>query len=204
MVEDTAFSRLNLLYPIYIGASFISTKIGTSSRAESYVLNVVQNLRAVGLIDDGGKPTDLAAKLRNDNRYSEACKEIIQSVYPSELTQFGYTSSQRREIQEWFLVSAGLSETTARKKAAFYRILVSEIDPNELLGSNEDDLEEKPQDEADEAESKKVVKPKKVDLDSNQKNIILTVRMEINLPSGADAETYDNIFKSIKENLLND
>ena len=146
----------------------------------------------------------MAAKLRNDNRYSEACKEIIQSVYPSELTQFGYTSSQRREIQEWFLVSAGLSETTARKKAAFYRILVSEIDPNELLGSNEDDLEEKPQDEADEAESKKVVKPKKVDLDSNQKNIILTVRMEINLPSGADAETYDNIFKSIKENLLND
>ncbi len=82
--------------------------------------------------------------------------------------------------------------------------MVSEIDPNELLGSNEDDLEEKPQDEADEAESKKVVKPKKVDLDSNQKNIILTVRMEINLPSGADAETYDNIFKSIKENLLND
>ena len=31
MVEDTAFSRLNLLYPIYIGASTISTKIGTSS-----------------------------------------------------------------------------------------------------------------------------------------------------------------------------
>ena len=31
MVEDTAFSGLNLLYPIYIGASTISTKIGTSS-----------------------------------------------------------------------------------------------------------------------------------------------------------------------------
>ena len=32
MVEDTAFSGLNMLYPIYIGASFISTKIGTSSK----------------------------------------------------------------------------------------------------------------------------------------------------------------------------
>jgi len=31
----------------------------------------------------------------------------------------------------------------------------------------------------------------------------LTVRIEINLPSGGDKETYDNIFKSIKENLLN-
>ena len=191
-------SRLRQAVPRVVDESYIRTITG---RAESYALNVVQNLRAIGLINDEGKPTDLAAKLRNDNRYSEACKEIIQSVYPPELTQHGYTSSQRREIHEWFLVSAGLSESTARKKAAFYRILVSEIDPNELLGSYEDDLEEKLQDEA---ESKKVVKPKKVALDPNQKHITLTVRMEINLPSGADAETYDNIFKSIKENLLND
>ncbi len=29
LVDDTAFSGLNLLYPIYIGASTISTNIGT-------------------------------------------------------------------------------------------------------------------------------------------------------------------------------
>ena len=30
----------------------------------------------------------------------------------------------------------------------------------------------------------------------------LSVRIEINLPANATKETYDNIFKSIKENLI--
>jgi hypothetical protein len=34
-------------------------------------------------------------------------------------------------------------------------------------------------------------------------NVGLTVRIEINLPAGGDKETYDTIFKSIRENLLN-
>lgn len=33
--------------------------------------------------------------------------------------------------------------------------------------------------------------------------VALTVRIEINLPAGGDKETYDNIFMSIRENLLN-
>jgi hypothetical protein len=31
----------------------------------------------------------------------------------------------------------------------------------------------------------------------------LTVRIEINLPSSGDQDTYDKIFKSIRENLIN-
>ncbi|MGA7656764.1 MAG: hypothetical protein WCA96_08305 [Methylocella sp.] len=37
-----------------------------------------------------------------------------------------------------------------------------------------------------------------------KKDMALTVRIEINLPAEASAETYDNIFKSIKANLLNE
>jgi hypothetical protein len=33
--------------------------------------------------------------------------------------------------------------------------------------------------------------------------VALTVRIEINLPASGDQETYDRIFKSIRENLLN-
>lgn len=40
-------------------------------------------------------------------------------------------------------------------------------------------------------------------LGQNQKSSLgLTVRIEINLPADGSKETYDNIFKSIKENLL--
>jgi hypothetical protein len=38
---------------------------------------------------------------------------------------------------------------------------------------------------------------------STSANFGLTVRVEINLPSDGDQETYDRIFRSIKENLLN-
>jgi hypothetical protein len=38
----------------------------------------------------------------------------------------------------------------------------------------------------------------------SKKEMALTVRIEINLPAEASAETYDNIFKSIKVNLLNE
>jgi hypothetical protein len=37
----------------------------------------------------------------------------------------------------------------------------------------------------------------------NQRNVGLTVRIEVNLPAAGDQETYDKIFRSIRENLLN-
>jgi hypothetical protein len=39
--------------------------------------------------------------------------------------------------------------------------------------------------------------------DGGNRNLGLTVRIEINLPATGDQETYDMIFKSIRENLLN-
>lgn len=39
--------------------------------------------------------------------------------------------------------------------------------------------------------------------DVSAREVGLTVRIEINLPVSDDKKTYDNIFKSIKENLLN-
>ena len=38
---------------------------------------------------------------------------------------------------------------------------------------------------------------------NNRNQFGLTVRIEINLPAEGDQETYDRIFKSIRENLLN-
>ena len=38
---------------------------------------------------------------------------------------------------------------------------------------------------------------------SRKDSVGLTVRIEINLPAAGDQETYDRIFRSIRENLLN-
>ncbi|MEC9369657.1 MAG: hypothetical protein VX871_13305 [Pseudomonadota bacterium] len=39
---------------------------------------------------------------------------------------------------------------------------------------------------------------------SERRDFALTVRIELNLPADGTKETYDNIFRSIKENLMND
>ena len=38
----------------------------------------------------------------------------------------------------------------------------------------------------------------------SRRDFAMTVRIEINLPPNGTSETYDNIFKSIKANLLNE
>lgn len=184
--------KFKQVIPKTVNESYIRTITG---RAESYSRNVVQNLKVIKLINNSGEPTERARKLRNDAQYAEVCKEIIRDVYPEELIQHGYSASQLREIQDWFLLTYGLSENTARKKAAFYRVLLSEIDHNELLES--EDVETPVLDGSEKKVDTTIQEP-------NQKNLVLTVRMEVNLPAGGDQETYDNIFKSIKENLLND
>lgn len=61
--------------------------------------------------------------------------------------------------------------------------------------------------------SKKPVKPALKTTTSKEDNnrgtgpnteIKMSVKLEINIPSDGTKETYDNIFRSIKENLLND
>lgn len=62
----------------------------------------------------------------------------------------------------------------------------------------------KKREKADSAAEKKINdKPSDSTGNSETSKFGLSVRVEINLPSDATAETYDNIFKSIKKNLLN-
>ena len=39
---------------------------------------------------------------------------------------------------------------------------------------------------------------------NGRRDVGLTVRIEINLPAGGSKETYDNIFKSIRANLIDE
>lgn len=43
-----------------------------------------------------------------------------------------------------------------------------------------------------------------VNVGNGRRDMALTVRIEINLPAGGSKETYDNIFKSIRANLIDE
>lgn len=92
--------------------------------------NVIPELKLIGLINDEGKPTDLANKWRIDEKYAEVCEEIKKSVYPSELLDAVPDPVENREVAErWFMQEKKVAEKTAKRMTAFY-ILVSEANPS--------------------------------------------------------------------------
>lgn len=82
-------------------------------------------LRAVGLITDDGKPTELANRWRMDDTYSEAVSEILKEVYPENLLSFAPPDGMdRQKVVTWFERS-GLGRGAAGNKAATYMLLSS-------------------------------------------------------------------------------
>ena len=71
---DTAVSGVNLLYPIYIGASTISTKIGTTSRAEFEGL-----CAELGLLPDG------AIEIINEAAFEHFDAPLLEDDEPLEI-----------------------------------------------------------------------------------------------------------------------
>ena len=113
-----------------------------STATDSYIASVLEikqnsarrtilpTLRSIGLIDNEGKPTDLAVKWRDDNQYQEVCESMRRKIYPSELIDLGYNNiSQRDQIQSWFANHTLVGESAARQMTSFY-LLLCEADPN--------------------------------------------------------------------------
>ena len=114
--------------PSVVTTSYISSVFSiTEKSAQS---NILPSLRYTGLIDNDGKPTNLAVKWRDDNQYPEVCESMRREIYPSELIDLGYdNASQRNEIQRWFAGNAGVGAAAAQKMTSFY-LLLCEADPN--------------------------------------------------------------------------
>ncbi|MCU0352469.1 MAG: DUF5343 domain-containing protein [Cytophagales bacterium] len=94
--------------------------------------NVIPPLRAIGFIDDDGKPTDLAYDWRDDERYAEVCAAIRRTVYPQELNDAVIDPADRVKVENWFKHKARVGEASARKMAAFYLMLCEATVPGEL------------------------------------------------------------------------
>jgi len=93
--------------------------------------NVIPPLRAIGFIDDDGKPTDLAYDWRDDEKYAEVCEIIRQSVYPQDLNDAVIDPADRVKVENWFKNKARVGEASARKMAAFYLMLCEAVIPGE-------------------------------------------------------------------------
>lgn len=109
--------------PERVSPSYVATALGMGEASAS--ANIIPPLKAFGLLDEAGKPTDLAYDWRDDSKYPQVCKIILDTTYPPELRDlFHDTSADLKDIANWFARNSRVGESAARGYAATYFMLL--------------------------------------------------------------------------------
>lgn len=199
-------THLRKAFPQTVSSETVK-KLGLASNNESYVINALQ---FIGIIDAEGKKTPEAASVfsrHKDEEFSKSFSELIKKSY-SALFELHGESSWSLDVDElitFFRTSDQTSDAIGRRQANTFKTFAAlsgfgEIQPPKATKSPSSTPKVKT----------KTIKEATVKTTSAEpptpthrtKDFGLTVRVEINLPSDGTKETYDNIFKSIKENLI--
>lgn len=207
-------TQLRKSFPSNISSDTVK-KLGLAPNNESYVINVLQ---FVGVIDPEGKKTPDAAKAfshHKDEDFSKQFAALVKKAYSALFDLHGDNAwnLDSDELITFFRQSDQTSATIGGRQAATFKVLAG-------LSGHGDVPEPKPKKSTKGTAVPKTAKPKTptkspahsqpdqspaggLPLKQHERNGFgLTVRVEINLPADGTKETYDNIFKSIKENLL--
>ena len=209
-------ARFRRSLPPTVNASTLQ-KHGIASNNERYVLNT---LRFLGLLDDEGKPTEAARDLftrADDENFRSRLSEIIESHYVDLFQVRGDDAwtLNRTDLVTYFRGNDQTSLIVGNRQASTFQVL------SELSGHSaaSEPSRSQTRPKADQPTKRPKVKNasashgsdtsgderlKKSDADRRDRPIGLTVRIEINLPAGGDQATYDNIFQSIRKNLINE
>lgn len=190
-------------------------RLGFAPNNESYVLNV---LRFLKLIDADNKKTDRAAEVfssHKDEAFFTAFSSVVQDAY-SEL--FGLHGDEawntsREDLITYFRRSDQTSEVVGRRQASTFQLLAQLSGHGESHGRRPQKSKTKETPSGRKKQRNTETTPQIASestpasppvMNAASPKVGLTVRIEINLPAVNDQGTYDKIFKSIRENLLNE
>ena len=184
-------------------------KLGIASNHESRFIAMLQFLKIIGENGAGSENAKEAFLQHEDSKFQPKFQIIIKEAYSDIFDTHGdkaWSLSDDEKIG-YFRAADATSKDTARRQARVFTIL------GEYCGAINPRTD---------AVAKQPIKPsvgKDVSTISNRKknkkdnskagghgstsDVSLTVRLEVNLPSNADKDTYDNIFKSLKEHIIN-
>jgi len=188
-------------------------KLGIAPNNESYVINI---LRFIGAIDEEGNRTagaSTAFSKHDAAEFHDAFAEMVKSAYADlfSLHRDDAWTLDNNKLISFFRSSDGTSDVVGRRQAATFQVLANFSGHGEL-----------PTPRSPPAPRASAEKPARVRASSlkqataspeplttvqqtpaaRERDFGLSVRIEVNLPAAADQETYDRIFRSIRENLL--
>ena len=189
-------------------------KLGFAPKNESYVINI---LRFLDIIDQDGNKTSNASKvfsLHDDSEFYRAFGELVRNAYKDLFDLYGDNSwEQSSDALITFFRSTDVTTAIVGKlQASTFQLLAAFSGYGEIPEPKASSLKKSTSIKEPATKLKKeetTSKKNNAKMDNNSplikektKDIGLTVRIEINLPSDGDQLTYDRIFKSIRENLI--
>ncbi len=101
-----------------VTTTYLTNALGLGNKVAT---NALPSLKAVGLLDEDNRLTPLAAKWREDSTYAEACREIIDNLYPQALKDVSPPDAPDHDAaQRWFMSELNSGAPRANQLAAFY------------------------------------------------------------------------------------
>jgi hypothetical protein len=197
----------------YLRKSFPSTfnsdtmkKLGYAPKNESYIIST---LRFIGVIDEEGKTIDKASKIfsqHEDKAFQKEFSGLVKNAY-NDLFSLHSEAAWKLDTNSLITFFRQSDKSTAlvgKKQANTFKALAAMCGFGEVPEPKVTTIK---QIKTEKPKARQRTKPIVPNLDGKDrkpgKEFGLTVRIEINLPAEGDQETYDRIFRSIRENLLN-
>lgn len=185
-------------------------KLGVAPNNESYVINV---LRFLGVIDSEGKKVDARAKAfvqHEETAFASEFGKLVEDAYGEifELHKDDAWKLDRSALTQFFRTTDHSSDVVGSRQASTFSALAalsghadvptprSRTNNGKGAAKGSRPAKNKP------STSVEVEAPEKPGGDRGPGAVGLTVRVEVNLPANGDQETYDRIFRSIRENLI--
>jgi hypothetical protein len=202
-----AIAQFRKSFPKTVNAETLK-QLGIAPSNESYVINV---LRYVGAIDADGKRTEKAELVfskHTDEDFQKAFEEMVKESYADlfALHRDSAWGLPTDKLIAFFRSTDKTTDLVGRLQATTFQLLAgfaghgSVPEPTPLRTSRVKVA--KPKAGKDTGTSRIPALPASGG-EGTPRDVGLTVRIEVNLPPQGDQETYDRIFRSIRENLLN-
>ncbi|MCE5271563.1 DUF5343 domain-containing protein [bacterium] len=188
-------------------------KVGFAPKNESSILNL---LKFLSVIDETGSKTERGAKifnLHNDDDFQREFGSLVQESYKDLFDLYGDNAwtLDKNALITFFRQTDQTTALTGERQAIAFQTLAYFAGKGEIKTARSADASEKKRPKNRKLSNELQTPPntskvkRKEGQGGNNGDIPvgLTVRIEINLPANAEQDSYDRIFRSIKEHLLN-
>lgn len=118
----TVRQRFQQSIPSAVSPGYLASLFDCSESSASN--NYLRPLKAMGLVSEDNKVTDLGIRWRNDDEYQAICEEIWKATYPAALRESQpCPNPDKVVVKNWFMRTTGFGNAASEQMAALYGLL---------------------------------------------------------------------------------